>query len=102
MGQPKLSSVAAYMKSEPLTPTPAQVESVMAKHPAVRRCWGVARKDEPGNKRLVAYFIARDGQSVAPNDLRKSLRRQLPEYMVPPHLVFADAFPLPSNAKIAR
>src|SRR5439155_654790 len=46
-----------------------EVESVMAEHPAVRRCVAVAREDEPGNKQLVGYLIARDGQSVAPNDL---------------------------------
>ncbi|HEY6804760.1 MAG TPA: amino acid adenylation domain-containing protein [Pyrinomonadaceae bacterium] len=36
-----------------------EVEAAIAEHESVRECVVVAREDEPGNKRLVAYVIAR-------------------------------------------
>ncbi|HEY6802396.1 MAG TPA: amino acid adenylation domain-containing protein, partial [Pyrinomonadaceae bacterium] len=36
-----------------------EVEAAIAAHESVRECVVVAREDEPGNKRLVAYVIAR-------------------------------------------
>ena len=75
---------------------------MVAEHAAVRHCVAVVREDEPGNKQLVGYVIPRDGQKVAPKELREFLRRKLPEYMVPSHFVFLDAFPLTSNGKVDR
>ncbi len=77
-----------------------EVEAVVAEHAAVHRCVAMAREDEPGNQKLVGYVIPRDGRSVTPRELRESLRRKLPEYMVPTHFVFLDAFPLTPNGKV--
>ena len=60
------------------------------------------REDEPGNQQLVGYVIPRKGQAVTPKELREFLRRKLPEYMVPAHFVFLDAFPLTPNGKVDR
>jgi thioesterase domain-containing protein len=62
----------------------------------------VAREDEPGNQTLVGYVVPRDGQGISPKELRDSLRRNLPEYMVPAHFVFLDTFPLTPNGKVDR
>ena len=43
----------------------------------------VAREDEPGQKRLVGYVVARVGKTVDGSLLRERLQRRLPEYMVP-------------------
>jgi amino acid adenylation domain-containing protein len=79
-----------------------EVEAVIAKHPAIRRCVVLAREDEPANKQLVGYAIRRDGQTLAPKELREFLRQKLPEYLVPSHYVFLDFFPLTSNGKVDR
>jgi amino acid adenylation domain-containing protein len=56
-----------------------------------------------GDKKLVAYLVARQGESApdAPK-LRERLLQTLPDYMVPSHFVAIDAMPLSPNGKIDR
>ncbi|HEX6371569.1 MAG TPA: amino acid adenylation domain-containing protein [Longimicrobium sp.] len=61
-------------------------------------CVVVARADDAGEKRLVAYVVG----GVAEDDLRAALRRSVPEYMVPSAFVMLDALPLTPNGKIDK
>jgi amino acid adenylation domain-containing protein len=79
-----------------------EVETAVTAHSAVRQCAAIAREDQPGSKQLVAYLTPQPGQMVAPKELREFLRQKLPEYMVPAHFVFLDAFPLTPNGKVDR
>jgi amino acid adenylation domain-containing protein len=79
-----------------------EIESALAQHPAVRQAVVIDRDDSPGEKRLVAYWLAADGQAAADEELRQYLRSRLPEYMVPSAFVRLDAFPLTPNGKIDR
>ena len=79
-----------------------EVESALGRHPQVAEVAVVARQDEPGEKRLVAY-VAADGDSApAPAELRRFLSAHLPTYMVPSAFVGLDALPLTPSGKIAR
>ena len=83
------------------------IESQILQHPAVTATVVVAREDQPGQKRLVAYLL-----SQAENDqletqyleteLRQMLQQNLPEYMQPSALVMLDKFPLNANGKINK
>jgi acyl carrier protein/NRPS condensation-like uncharacterized protein len=62
----------------------------------------VAREVRPGDHLLVAYLVLRPGVILDPEDLRRHLRQELPEAMVPSAFVVLDALPLTSNGKIDR
>jgi natural product biosynthesis luciferase-like monooxygenase protein len=79
-----------------------EIEARLAEHAAVRECVVVAREDSPGDKRLVAYLIAKPGASAEEDSLRKHLAERLPEYMVPSAFVTLSSFPQTPNKKIDR
>jgi len=80
-----------------------EIEAALEAHPAVER-GVVTTHGEEGDKRLVAYLVPRGGDAAALSvtDLRESLARSLPDYMVPSAWVVLDALPLTPNGKVDR
>ena len=79
-----------------------EIESVLADVADVVRAVVVAREDRPGDVRLVAYVVAREGVTLDEDILLTQLRQRLPEYMLPQHLVQLAAIPLLPNGKVDR
>ena len=77
-----------------------EIESVLQRHPGVRQGVIMARDDERGEKRLVAYVTA--DRHVSIDDLRLYLKAELPDYMVPSAIVLLPKIPLTANGKIDR
>jgi len=78
-----------------------EIEAVLAALPEVQDSVVIVREDEPGEKRLAAYIIARErGQSVT--DLRAKLKQKLPGYMVPSAFILSKSLPLTPNGKVDR
>jgi len=77
-----------------------EIERLLEQHPAVREAVVLAREDNPGDKRLVAYMIPNHSQKFSGSELRDYMKQKLPEFMVPSHFVTLDAFPLTPNQKI--
>ena len=77
-----------------------EIQAHLATAQGVRDAVVIAREDEPGEKRLVAYVIAEGELSVA--GLRDHLLLSLAEHMVPSAFVLLDRFPLTSNGKLDR
>jgi amino acid adenylation domain-containing protein len=78
-----------------------EVEAVLAQHAGVRESVVVAREDDRGNTRLVAYVVATNG-NLQIAELRNYLRQRLSEYMVPSAIVRLEVFPLTPNGKLDR
>jgi acyl carrier protein len=79
-----------------------EIEIVIGQYPLVRQAIVVAREDQPGDKRLVAYIVPASGAALDADKLRGYLREKLPNYMLPSAFVRMEAFPLTVNGKIDR
>jgi len=86
---------------------PGEVEAVLASLPAVAQAAVVARSDgddgdEGGGRRLVAWVVARPGESLAAPALRAALSERLPEFMIPALFAVVEELPLNANGKVDR
>ncbi|QHD06665.1 non-ribosomal peptide synthetase [Pseudomonas sp. R76] len=79
---------------------PGEIESCLAAFPGVKDAVVLAREDEPGDKRLVAYYTAQAALNI--QALRAHLQGQLPDYMVPSAYVWLELLPLTANGKLDR
>ncbi|MFP5261579.1 MAG: amino acid adenylation domain-containing protein [Blastocatellia bacterium] len=81
---------------------PAEIEAALSEHAAARDVVVLACEDTPGDKRLIAYVVVREGPPPAVIEWRSFLRARLPEYMVPSAFVVLNAMPLTPSGKIDR
>ncbi|GGK91024.1 non-ribosomal peptide synthetase [Mangrovihabitans endophyticus] len=78
---------------------PTEVEVALTAHPAVTAAVVLAREDNPGDKRLVAYVT---GDGVTEAGLRSFAGDRLADYMVPSAVVVLDALPVTAHGKVDR
>ena len=81
---------------------PGEIEYAIGQHQGVDTCAVVVDESAGGDARLVAFYTTRGHQPVAADVLRQSLRRSLPEYMVPALFVELGQMPLTPNGKLDR
>ncbi|HEV2844227.1 MAG TPA: amino acid adenylation domain-containing protein [Thermoanaerobaculia bacterium] len=79
---------------------PGEVEAVLAEHPALAECAVVVRREETGERRLVAWYIP--SSPVTPAELKEHLGARLPAYMTPSAFVEIGAMPLTVSGKVDR
>lgn len=78
-----------------------EIEATLLEHPEVKQAVTVLREGTGGDKRLVAYFTAKD-ETVTSDALRAFLKQKLPGYMVPTAYVELAEIPLTTNGKVNR
>ncbi|PYS79630.1 MAG: non-ribosomal peptide synthetase, partial [Acidobacteria bacterium] len=81
---------------------PGEVESALRNLPGVGECVVVAAANGSNDRRLVAYVVPRQGESLVTSDLRSCLQERLPDYLVPSAFVVLDELPLTSSGKLNR
>jgi amino acid adenylation domain-containing protein len=79
-----------------------EIEAALAQHPGVHQASVTARKDGPGEKKLVAYFVAKSGSNPSGTELREFLQAKLPAHMIPFAYVLMASLPLTVNGKVDR
>jgi amino acid adenylation domain-containing protein len=80
----------------------AEIEAVLRQHPHILQTVVITREDSPGEKHLVAYWVANPERVPSISELRNFLKQQLPDYMIPGAFVSLDALPLMPNGKVDR
>ncbi|MCA1707671.1 MAG: amino acid adenylation domain-containing protein, partial [Actinobacteria bacterium] len=81
---------------------PGEIETLIRQHPGVSETVVIAREDQPGAKRLVAYVIPANDTAPAADELRELVAGSLPDYMVPSVFVTLDELPLNPTGKLNR
>jgi amino acid adenylation domain-containing protein len=76
-----------------------EIEHRLRQHPAIQEAVVLARTDDSGDRKLVAYLM---GATLSVRDVRAHAATHLPDYMVPNHVVFLDRFPVTPNGKLDR
>ena len=79
-----------------------EIEACVASYPDVVSAVVTTREDRPGDVRLVAYVVARTASKISDDALKAHLKKTLPEYMIPQHVVAVPAIPLLPNGKVDR
>ncbi|MFC7518444.1 amino acid adenylation domain-containing protein, partial [Herbaspirillum sp. GCM10030257] len=79
-----------------------EIEAKLAQYRGVKEIAVIAREDQPGDRRLVAYYTEDEPGTVEVDGMRLHLSATLPEYMVPAAYVALDALPLTPNGKLDR
>ncbi|MGY2411136.1 non-ribosomal peptide synthetase [Pseudomonas pergaminensis] len=78
-----------------------EIETRLLEHAAVREAVVLAL-DSPSGKQLVAYLVSDAEHGALRDALKAHLKAQLPDYMVPAHLIVLDSMPLTANGKLDR
>jgi amino acid adenylation domain-containing protein len=79
-----------------------EIEAQLLQHRDVKDAVVLAREDQPGDKKLVAYLIEEQLGILPIDELKARLKQALPDYMVPSAFVLLDAMPLSANGKLDR
>ncbi|SFX81224.1 amino acid adenylation domain-containing protein [Thermoactinomyces sp. DSM 45891] len=75
-----------------------EIEATLERNPSIKEAVVIVREDRPGDQRLVAYVIS-NGDT---QQWREHLKTELPNHMIPTHLVELESFPLTPNGKTDR
>jgi amino acid adenylation domain-containing protein len=86
-----------------------EIDATLESHPGIRDAVTVVRERTPGDQRLVAFYVAREGMgdgaektALDAGELRRFLGSRLPDVMVPATFVALDALPLTPSGKVDR
>ena len=79
---------------------PAEIETVLLRHPAIAQALVVSQTHPAQGEQLVAYCIPKGKEAPSPSELAPWLSPWLPEYMIPARTVFMPSFPTTASGKI--
>jgi len=81
-----------------------EIERNLAEHESVQDAVVVARDDDSGDKRLIAYMTPVQPEKGRPSseELVAFLKKRLPAHMIPSAFVALDEFPRTANGKVNR
>jgi hypothetical protein len=79
-----------------------EIEAAIARLPQVRAAAVALQGETTDTRQIVAWVVAADPSRPPPADLRRDLRRALPDYMLPASVVWVKALPLNASGKVDR
>lgn len=77
-----------------------EIETALLQYRSVKEAVVIAKPGADGDNYLCAYLVT--GETLSPEELRKYLAAELPDYMVPRYFIFLEKMPLNYTGKIDR
>ncbi len=93
------------MKYKGFSIAPAEVESVLLEHPAVRDCGVVSRTNSDGEEIPCAFVVMREGEACneeTAKGLQQFVSERLTNYKMPREIYFVQSMPRTASGKILR
>jgi fatty-acyl-CoA synthase/long-chain acyl-CoA synthetase len=81
---------------------PAELESVLLKHPEIRDAAVVGIPDALAGEKVLAYIIPNGKNGLTPVDVLNFCRENMAAYKVPARVYFVDSFPLNATGKVLK
>jgi len=82
---------------------PREIEDVLLKHPAVAEAAVVGKKDASRGEVVVAFVIAKEGQTIKPEELRDFARNQgLAQWKCPREITVVTELPRSPTGKVLK
>lgn len=81
---------------------PAEIENVLAEHPAIVECAVIGVPDAKYDETPCAVIVRETGQDLVEDDVIAYCRAHLAGYKRPRHVVFVDALPRNASGKILK
>lgn len=79
-----------------------EIEVALNAHPGLEEAVAVAVPHHEWGKAIVACVVPRNGEAIAPNDVKRHVAERLPRYMVPARVDVLAELPRTSTGKIDR
>jgi acyl carrier protein len=77
-----------------------EIEALLSQHQAIDQVVVAIREATNGDKRMIAYVVPKQPQTLTVNEIRSYLKERLPGYMAPSAFVLLHALPLTPNGKV--
>ncbi|MBW4561039.1 MAG: amino acid adenylation domain-containing protein [Mojavia pulchra JT2-VF2] len=77
-----------------------ELEKVLSQHPNIKQVVVIAQENMSGDRRLVAYIVPTQKQTLTNIELREFLKQKLPEYMIPSAFIMLNSLPITPHGKV--
>lgn len=85
-----------------LNVSPREIEEVIYQHPKVKEACVVGVPDESRGEVPKAFVVAKEGETLTPEELLEFLKPRLANYKMPRHIEFRNELPKSPSGKILR
>ncbi|MDJ0741876.1 MAG: amino acid adenylation domain-containing protein [Xenococcaceae cyanobacterium MO_167.B27] len=79
-----------------------EIEAILLTYSLIKETVVISTEVNPGDLRLVAYYVPNQAHKVEIEEIRNYLSSRLPEYAIPSVFISLDTLPLTTNGKIDR
>jgi amino acid adenylation domain-containing protein len=79
-----------------------EIERVLLQHNGIKEAIVTSQEDHAGEMRLVAYWVPNKCPGPTVSELRRFLRKELPDYMIPSVFVMLETMPKTPTGKLDR